>query len=54
MYLGLTVLYIGITFVANVPWPLLFLPLPLWVTQTKTIPFEERTLERIFGDQYAA
>ena len=52
MYLGLVVLYLGVTLVTNVAWPLLFLPFPLWVLHTKIIPYEEENLARIFGDEY--
>jgi protein-S-isoprenylcysteine O-methyltransferase Ste14 len=54
MYLGLTVAYLGVTLLVGTAWPLLFLAFPLWVVQTKTIPFEEQTLTRIFGDEYRA
>lgn len=52
MYLGLTVLYLGVTLVTNTPLPLLLVSLPLWVVLTKVIPFEEENLARIFGDEY--
>jgi len=54
MYVGLTAAYIGAALVVNLLWPLLFVVLPLWVLQTKTIPFEERSLLAIFGDEYRA
>ncbi len=54
MYLGLTLVYLGATALTNTLWPLLFLALPLWVLQTRVIPFEEQTLTAAFGDQYAA
>lgn len=54
MYLGLTTLYLGATLMANAVWPLLFLLVPLWILQTKVIPFEEANLERVFGDDYRA
>jgi len=52
MYVGLVLLYLGVTCLMGSAWPLLFLALPIWVLQTKTIPFEERALERVFGDAY--
>lgn len=52
MYLGLTLLYVGASLFANSVWPLVALGLPLWVMQSKTIPFEEANLERVFGDSY--
>jgi protein-S-isoprenylcysteine O-methyltransferase Ste14 len=54
MYLGLTLLYLGITVATGVAWPLLLLPLPLWIIDQRIIPFEEQTLEAIFGDVYRA
>jgi protein-S-isoprenylcysteine O-methyltransferase Ste14 len=54
MYLGLTLLYLGVTLATGAAWPLLLLPLPLWVIDRRVIPFEEQTLEGIFGDAYRA
>lgn len=54
MYLGLTVAYLGAALAMNVAWPLAFLPLPLWVMQSKVIPFEERNMLRVFGQDYIA
>lgn len=54
MYLGLTLLYLGITLATGVAWPLLLLPLPLWIIDRRIIAFEEQTLEAIFGDAYRA
>lgn len=52
MYLGFTVLYIGITFVANAFWPLLFLPEAIVLTYLFAIKLEEAYLTREFGDSY--
>jgi protein-S-isoprenylcysteine O-methyltransferase Ste14 len=52
MYLGLTVLYIGITFVANALWPLVFLPEAIALTYLFAIRLEEAYLTREFGDAY--
>lgn len=52
MYVGLTGICVGAALIVNVAWPILLLPVPLWVLHTKTIPFEERTLEGAFGDEY--
>lgn len=52
MYLGLTAAYVGVALIVNVVWPLVFLIVPLAVLQLRVIPFEEATLERIFGDEY--
>jgi protein-S-isoprenylcysteine O-methyltransferase Ste14 len=54
MYLGMTCFYLGATLWMNTLWPLALLVLPLWIISTKTIPFEEATLTRVFGDEYRA
>ena len=54
MYLGLVTAYVGAALIANAVWPLVFLALPVWVLQRRVIPFEERTLAQIFGDDYRA
>jgi len=54
MYLGLTVAYLGVTLLIASVWPLLVLAFPLWVIGTKTIPFEEEAMTRLFGDEYRA
>lgn len=54
MYLGLVVGYVGVALALNAFWPLPFLALPLWVLQTRVIPFEERTMAHAFGDEYRA
>jgi protein-S-isoprenylcysteine O-methyltransferase Ste14 len=52
MYLGFTVLYLGITFVANAFWPLVFLPEAIALTYLFAIRLEEAYLTREFGDAY--
>lgn len=54
MYLGLTIAYLGVTLLRASAWPLLFLAIPLWVVRSKTIPFEEAAMTRLFGDEYRA
>ena len=54
MYLGLVTAYVGAALIANAVWPLVLLALPVWILQRKVIPFEERTLAQIFGDDYRA
>jgi protein-S-isoprenylcysteine O-methyltransferase Ste14 len=54
MYLGLTVLYVGIAFVANAFWPLVFLPEAIALTYLFAIRLEEAYLTREFGDAYKA
>src|SRR5436853_408495 len=52
MYLGLAVLYLGITFVANALWPLVFLPEGIALVYLFAIRLEEDYLTREFGDAY--
>ncbi len=52
MYLALTTAYLGLALVVNVLWVLPLFALPLWVLQTKVIPFEEQNLGRLFGEEY--
>lgn len=51
-YIGQALLYVGIALVANSWWPLLILPLVLFVVQRFVIEREERYLEAKFGDEY--
>ena len=52
MYLGLAVIYVGTALALNHLAAIPLLAIPLWVLSTKTIPYEEATLEDIFGDEY--
>jgi len=52
MYLALAIAHVGLSLVFDSVWPLVFLALPIWVLQTRVIPFEEATLARIFGAEY--
>lgn len=52
MYVALTLVYLGVTALANTVWPVPLLALPLWAMHTRVIPFEEQTLTRVFGSQY--
>ncbi|MEO8970306.1 MAG: isoprenylcysteine carboxylmethyltransferase family protein [Ktedonobacteraceae bacterium] len=52
LYTGMTLLYAGITFVANAFWAMLLLPVVLLVMVYGVIKREERYLERKFGEQY--
>lgn len=54
MYLGLTLVFLGMTLVLGIVWPLLLLPLPLWIIDRRIIAFEEQGLEVTFGDAYRA
>jgi protein-S-isoprenylcysteine O-methyltransferase Ste14 len=52
IYLAMALLYVGITLIGNTIWPLLLLPIALFVVQRGVIEREERYLERKFGDEY--
>jgi len=54
MYLGLATVYVGLALVLSSLWPLLLLPLPIWLLNTRVIPMEERALSEAFGDEYRA
>ncbi|MBI1823622.1 MAG: isoprenylcysteine carboxylmethyltransferase family protein, partial [Nitrospirae bacterium] len=52
LYMALTLLYCGITFLVNTPWPLLILPAVLFILRRGVIDREERYLEKKFGEAY--
>ena len=54
MYVGMTAIYLGITFWVNTPWPLPLLPLVLAVMQYGVVAREETYMERRFGAEYRA
>jgi protein-S-isoprenylcysteine O-methyltransferase Ste14 len=54
MYLAIASAYLGIAVLTGSLWPVLLLPLPLWILQRFVIPFEEATLRRVFGSDYDA
>jgi protein-S-isoprenylcysteine O-methyltransferase Ste14 len=54
MYVGLTVVYIGIALLANSMWPLLLLPAGLLAVDRYVIRREERYLATKFGEEYDA
>ena len=51
-YLSLTMIYAGVTALRNALWPILLLPLVLYVIQRDQIEREEQYLERILGEEY--
>ena len=51
-YLSLTMIYAGVSVLRNALWPILLLPLVLYVIQRDQIEREEQYLERIFGEEY--
>jgi len=54
MYLGFTVMYVGIVFIANAVWPLVFLPEAIALVYLFAIRAEEDYLSREFGEAYAS
>lgn len=52
IYLSLSLLYLGISLLTELIWPLLFLPLTLLVMHYGVIIREENYLIRKFGDEY--
>jgi protein-S-isoprenylcysteine O-methyltransferase Ste14 len=57
MYLGLTLLYVGIALVSNLAWPIVMLPFVLGMLGLAVIRREERYLQAEFGaayDEYCA
>jgi protein-S-isoprenylcysteine O-methyltransferase Ste14 len=53
MYLGLTLVYVGLSFLTRMAWPLVMLPLGLWALTALVIRREERYLGAAFGAAYA-
>ena len=54
MYVGFTLLYLGLSLWVNTLWPLLFLPAVLLTIRYGVIAREETYMERRFGDDYRA
>jgi protein-S-isoprenylcysteine O-methyltransferase Ste14 len=54
IYLGYTLLYLGVMFWVDTVWPLFVLPLVLWMMYRTVIAREEVYLESRFGDAYRA
>lgn len=52
MYVGFTAFYLGAAFVTNLGWPLLLLPVVLWVLFRAVIAREERYMRATFGEAY--
>ncbi len=53
MYVGWTIMYLGIGLAANSAWILVLLPLVAALTHFVDVLKEERFLEKEFGDEYA-
>ena len=54
MYLGTTLVYLGLGVEAGSIWAIVLVVPLLWVINTSVIAPEERYLERKFGDAYRA
>jgi protein-S-isoprenylcysteine O-methyltransferase Ste14 len=52
MYVGLTLIYLGVALVLAKIWPLVLVVLPWAVMNWVVIPFEETRLRNIFGQTY--
>jgi protein-S-isoprenylcysteine O-methyltransferase Ste14 len=52
MYVGLTLICLGVAALNAALWPLLLLPLPVLVMDRQVIPTEERQMEETFGPPY--
>jgi protein-S-isoprenylcysteine O-methyltransferase Ste14 len=53
MYLALTVVYAGVALGLGRIWPLILLIVPFASMNSGVIPFEERSLRQIFGQEYS-
>lgn len=54
MYVGLSSIYIGLSLLMGMAWPILLLPLVLLSLYALVIRREERYLDDAFGEEYAA
>jgi protein-S-isoprenylcysteine O-methyltransferase Ste14 len=54
MYVGLTILYLGVCALSRSPWCLALLPVPLLILQRIVIPMEEQSMLAVFGTDYDA
>jgi protein-S-isoprenylcysteine O-methyltransferase Ste14 len=52
MYLSMAMFCVGISLVANMLWPLLSVPVAIFIIDRIVVPKEERYLEAKFGDEY--
>ena len=52
MYVGLTLLYVGLMTLLRLPWGLLFTPIVIWLISLWVIRPEEEYLAHKFGDSY--
>jgi len=52
MYVSLVLVYLGVAGNLAQFWPLVLLPLPVWLIQRVVIPYEETRMRELFGDEY--
>jgi protein-S-isoprenylcysteine O-methyltransferase Ste14 len=52
IYIGLTLLYIGLVTYLQLPWGLVLLPIVIWLVTVWVIVPEEKYLEQKFGSEY--
>ena len=52
MYIGLTLLYVGLMTLLQLPWGILFTPIVIWLITIWVICPEEEYLSHKFGDTY--
>jgi protein-S-isoprenylcysteine O-methyltransferase Ste14 len=52
MYVGLTLVYLGVAGTRDEIWPVIVLPLLLAYINFLVIPVEEKNLRGVFGDEY--
>lgn len=54
MYVGLALVHAGLALAFHLVWPLVLLAFPLVVLHARVIPFEERRLAALFGEEFRA
>ena len=54
MYVGLTLVYLGLSFLVGTVWPIALLPIVLWSLYVLVIRREEQYLGAAFADEYGA
>jgi len=54
MYLGMVVVLLGCATLLGTVWPLLVIPVFVWLITSRFIVHEERMMEQVFGDEYRA
>jgi protein-S-isoprenylcysteine O-methyltransferase Ste14 len=54
MYVGISLIYAGASFILCSLWPLILLPIPMLVMNAVVIPMEEANAREAFGEQYMA